>query len=103
MNPTPHSTFAMSASDLSFASSAEPKLLDGSFNNNRTSTSFGGKAMFCGNDAINLLSAKPVQPAAKQPAAKQPSAKLLDNWFNGNSTSVRPKAADAARMMMTPM
>jgi hypothetical protein len=83
----------MSASDLSFASSAEPKLLDGSFNNNRTSTSFGGKAMFCGNDAINLLSAKPVQP----------SAKLLDNWFNGNSTSVRPKAADAARMMMTPM
>jgi hypothetical protein len=93
----------MSASDFSFASSAEPKLLDGSFNNNRTSTSFGGKAMFCGNDAINLLSAKPVQPAAKQPAAKQPSAKLLDNWFNGNSTSVRPKAADAARMMMTPM
>ena len=98
MNPTPHSTFAMSASDLSFASNAEPKLLNGSFNNNRTSTSFGGKAMFCGNDAINLLSVKPVQPAAKQP-----SAKLLDNWFNGNSTSVRPKAADAARMMMTPM
>lgn len=88
----------MSASDFSFGS--EPKLLDGSFNNNRTSTSFGGKAMFCGNDAINLLSAKPVQPAV---AAKQPSAKLLDNWFNGNTTSVRPKAADAARMMMTPM
>ena len=100
MNPTPHSTFAMSASDLSFASNAEPKLLNGSFNNNRTSTSFGGKAMFCGNDAINLLSAKPVQPAF---AAKQPSAKLLDNWFNGNSTNVRPKAADAARMMMMPM
>lgn len=86
----------MSASDFSFGS--EPKLLDGSFNNNRTSTSFGGKAMFCGNDAINIHSGRPVQPAAKQPAAK-----LLDNWFNGNSTSVRPKAADAARMMMTPM
>jgi hypothetical protein len=95
----------MSASDLSFASNAEPKLLDGSFNNNRTSTSFGGKAMFRGNDAINLLIGRPVQTAVagKQPAAKQPSAKLLDNWFNGNSTCVRPKAADAARMMMTPM
>jgi hypothetical protein len=93
----------MSASDFSFGS--EPKLLDGSFNNNRTSTSFGGKAMFCGNDAINIHSGRPVQPAvaAKQPAAKQPASKLLDNWFNGNSTSVRPKAADAARMMMTPM
>ena len=84
----------MSASDLSFASSAEPKLLDGSFNNNRTSTSFGGKAMFHGNDAINLHTCKPVQPAAK----------LLDNWFNGNSTHVnvggpRAKAADV-RMMM---
>ena len=89
----------MSASDFSFGS--EPKLLDGSFNNNRTSTSFGGKAMFCGNDAINIHSGRPVQPAV---AAKQPAAKLLDNWFNGNSTSVRPKAADAARrMMMTPM
>ena len=37
-------------------------------------------------DAINLLTAgRPVQPAAK----------LLDNWFNGNSTNVnicpRPK------------
>ena len=84
----------MSASDFSFGS--EPKLLDGSFNNNRTSTSFGGKAMFCGNDAINLHSARPAQP----------SAKLLDNWFNGNSTHVnvpRAKAADAARMMMMPM
>lgn len=80
----------MSASDLlSFSSEPKPKLLDGSFNNNRTSTSFGGKAMFCGNDAINLHTSKPVQPAAK----------LLDNWFNGNTTSVRPKAADA-RMMM---
>ena len=59
----------------------------------------GGKAMFRGNDAINLHTSKPVQPAAKQPAAQQPSAKLLDNWFNGNSTHVRPKAADA-RMMM---
>ena len=83
----------MSASDFSFGSNTEPKLLDGSFNNNRTSTSFGGKAMFCGNDAVNLLSGRPVQPAAK----------LLDNWFNGNSTCVRPKAADAARMTMMPM
>jgi hypothetical protein len=79
----------MSASDLSFGSEPVRQLQQ---------PHFGGKAMFCGNDAINLLSAKPVQPAAKQP-----SAKLLDNWFNGNSTSVRPKAADAARMMMTPM
>ena len=62
--------------------------------------SFSGRAVFAasapahkaagaaGNDAINLLTAgRPVQPAAK----------LLDNWFNGNSTSVnannRPKAA----------
>ena len=84
----------MSASDLSFGS--EPKLLDGSFNNNRTSTSFGGKAMFTGNDAINIHSGKPVQPAAK----------LLDNWFNGNTNRVnvgglRAKAADAR--MIVPM
>lgn len=46
-----------------------------------------GKAMFRGNDAINLHTSKPVQPAAK----------LLDNWFNGNSTRI--KAADT-RMMM---
>jgi hypothetical protein len=87
---------------MSLSFSPDAKLLDGSFNNNRTSTSFGGKAMFCGNDAINLHTSKPVQPAAKQPAAKQPAAKLLDNWFNGNSTHVnvpRGKAADA-RMMM---
>ena len=77
----------MSLSDLSFG--FEPKLLDGSFNNNRTSTSFGGKAMFRGNDAINLHTSRPVQPAAK----------LLDNCFNGNSTHVRTKAADV-RMMM---
>jgi hypothetical protein len=60
--------------------------------------SFSGKTVFgasapahkaagAGPDAINLLTAgRPVQPAAK----------LLDNWFNGNSTSVnannRPKA-----------
>ena len=75
---------------LSFASKPKPKLLDGSFNNNRTFTSFGGKAMFTGNDAINLHTSKPVQPAAK----------LLDNWFNGNTTSVRPKAADVHAMMM---
>jgi hypothetical protein len=76
----------MSASDLSFASNADSKLLF----NNRTSTSFGGKAMFRGNDAINLHTARPVQPAAK----------LLDNWFNGNNTSVRPKAADVHATMM---
>jgi hypothetical protein len=93
----------MSASDFSF--SAEPKLMDGSFNNNRTTTSFGGKAMFRGNDAINVHNFRPVQPAAKQPAAKQPAAKLLDNWFNGNTTRVnvggpRAKAAADVRMMM---
>jgi len=62
--------------------------------------SFSGRAVFAaaapahkaaGPDAINLLTAgRPVQPAAK----------LLDNWFNGNSTSVnvnnRPKAAISA-------
>ena len=89
MNPTPYSTFPMSLSDLSFGS--EPKLLDGSFNNNRTSTSFGGKAMFRGNDAINIHTSRPVQPAV--------AAKLLDNWFNGNSTHIRAKAADAHMMM----
>ena len=65
--------------------------------------SFSGRAVFAasaaasapahkaaGPDAINLLTAgRPVQPAAK----------FLDNWFNGNSTSVnvnnRPKAAMA--------
>ena len=63
--------------------------------------SFSGKTVFAasapahkaagaGPDAINLLTAgRPVQPAAK----------LLDNWFNGNSTSVnannRPKASMA--------
>ena len=45
------------------------------------------KAASAGPDAITLLTAgRPVQPANK----------LLDNWFNGNSTSVnvnnRPKA-----------
>ena len=84
----------MSASNFSFGSSPDAKLLDGSFNNNRTSTSFGGKAMFHGNDAINLHTSRPVQPAAK----------LMDNWFNGNTTRVnvggpRAKAADV-RMMM---
>jgi hypothetical protein len=52
--------------------------------------SFSGKTVFAassGNDAINLLTTgRPVQPASK----------LLDNWFNGNSTGVnannRPKA-----------
>jgi hypothetical protein len=54
------------------------------------STGPAHKAAGAGPDAINLLNAgRPVQPAAK----------LLDNWFNGNSTSVnvnnRPKAAVA--------
>ncbi len=89
MNPTPHSTFAMSVSDFSFGSEPVRQL--------QQQPHFGEKAIFCGNDAINLHTAKPVL------AAKQPSAKLLDNWFNGNSTNVRPKAADAARMMMMPM
>ena len=61
-----------------------------------------GKAMFRGNDAINLLSVRPVQPTAKQPTAKQPATKLLDNWFNGNSTRVNvvPRAKAAVPMMM---
>ena len=55
--------------------------------------SFSGKTVFsaaapgAGSDASNLLTAgRPVQPTAK----------LLDNWFNGNTTSVnvnnRPNA-----------
>lgn len=88
----------MSSSDciISFGSRAGPesKLLDGSFNNNRTSTSFGGKAMFSGgNDAINIHTHRPVQPASK----------LLDNWFNGNSTHVNvggPRAKADVRLMM---
>jgi len=58
---------------------------------------FSGKAI---NDAINLHTSKPVQPAAKQP-----SAKLLDNWFNGNSTRVNvgPRAKAADTRMMMPM
>lgn len=79
---TPHSTHSP-MSHLSqhlfrnqHLSQPQPKFLDGSFNNNRTN--FGGKAMFCGNDAINLNNYKQVRPAAK----------LLDNWFNGNSTNV---------------
>jgi hypothetical protein len=66
------------------------KFLDGSFNNNHTN--FGHKSM----DAINLLTYKPVQP----------SAKLLNNWFNGNTTVVCPKStsmADSARMLIRPM
>jgi hypothetical protein len=79
---------------MSLSFSPDAKLLDGSFNNNRTSTSFGGKAMFAGHDAINLHVIKPVQPASK----------LLDNWFNGNSTRVtvggpKPKT----HMLMMPM
>jgi hypothetical protein len=63
------------------------KFLDGSFNNNRTN--FGGKAMFAKNDAINLLTSRPVQP----------SSKLLNNWFNGNSTTIIP----STRPMIRPM
>ena len=96
---TPHTTIlSMSSSDciISFGSQAGPeaKLLDGSFNNNRTSTSFGGKAMFSGgNDAVNINMHRPVQPASK----------MLDNWFNGNSTHVNvcgPRAKADTRMMM---
>jgi hypothetical protein len=49
----------------------------------------GGKAI---NDAINIHTSKPVQPATK----------LLDNWFNGNSTRVNvvPRAKAAVHMMM---
>lgn len=56
------------------------------------------KAAGTGPDAINLLTAgRPVQPASK----------LLDNWFNGNSTSVnvnnRPKAVVASPVVDTKM
>ena len=74
---------------------SEAKLMNGSFNNNRTSTNFGGKAIFGGgNDAININMHRPVQPASK----------LLNNWFNGNSTHIniggpRTKAADVRIMM----
>jgi hypothetical protein len=60
------------------------KFLDGSFNNNHTN--FGSKS----------TTHKPVQP----------SAKLLNNWFNGNTTIVYPKPksmADSTRMLMRPM
>ena len=76
---------------------AECKFMDGSFNSNRTN--FGGKSVFStgfgkGNDAINLLTNRPTQPAAK----------LLDKWFNGNSTCVnvapRSKGVSPARLMM---
>jgi hypothetical protein len=54
--------------------------------------------MFRGNDAINIHSGRPVQPASK----------LLNNWFNGNSTHIniggpRPKAADVHMHMIRPM
>ena len=63
--------------------------------------SFTGKDVFASSksvDALNLLTAgRPVQPAAK----------LLDNWFNGNSTTVnvgngpRPKAIPASLLDKT--
>jgi hypothetical protein len=98
MSASDSASASASASAFSFGSGPEPKLLDGSFNNNRTSTSFGGKAMFRGNDAINIHSGRPVQPASK----------LLNNWFNGNSTHIniggpRPKAADVHMHMIMPM
>jgi hypothetical protein len=64
-----------------------PKFLDGSFNNNRTN--FSGKAIFAGKDAINLLNSRPVQP----------SSKLLNNWFNGNSTTICPSTKPMIRPM----
>ena len=54
-----------------------------------TKTNLCGKAMFASNDAINLLNSRPVQP----------SSKLLDNWFNGNSTTICP----SVRPMIRPM
>ena len=45
---------------------------------NNTKTNLCGKAMFASNDAINLLNSRPVQP----------SSKLLNNLFNGNSTTI---------------
>ena len=46
-----------------------------------TKTNLCGKSIFAKNDAINLLNSRPVQP----------SSKLLNNWFNGNSTTICPK------------
>ena len=54
-----------------------PKFLDGSFNNNKTI--FSGKTLFSKNETISL--------DTKTPQA--PSSKLLNNWFNGNSTTVK--------------
>ncbi len=45
---------------------------------NNTKPNLCGKAMFASNDAINLLNSRPVQP----------SSKLLNNSFNGNSTTI---------------
>ncbi len=41
-------------------------------------TTLSGKAIFARNDAINLFNSNPIQP----------SSKLLNNWFNGNSTTI---------------
>ena len=70
-----------------------PKLLDGSFNGNSTSTNFSGG---------NTVRPKVGGSAFTTPI--QPSAKLLDNWFNGNKTGVNvcPKSLGSAdvRLMM---
>ncbi len=56
---------------------------------NNTKTTFSGKEMFARNDAINLLTMRPVQP----------SSKLLNNCFNGNNTTICP----STRPMIRPM
>ena len=76
---------SLNPSSASASASASAPCADMSFSGKTVFASTSSKA--AGNDAINLLTAgRPVQPAAK----------LLDNWFNGNSTSVnannRPKA-----------
>jgi len=62
-----------------------PKFFDGSFNSNKTN--FGGKSLCL---PLSLSMTKPVQPAAK----------LLDGWFNGNTTNIRPKANNPTMVPM---
>ena len=81
LNPSSSCSASAPCAGLSFSGRAV-------FGASTTASAPAHKAAGTGPDAINLLTAgRPVQPAAK----------LLDNWFNGNSTSVnvnnRPKAA----------
>ena len=57
------------------ASTMFPKFMDGSFNGNSTNTNFSGGNTVRSKDSFVSI-------------PTQPSAKLLDNWFNGNKTSV---------------